>query len=171
MLSETDKAWMAGFMDGEGYLAILKQVRKRRPSPTYRPYVKVSNTRREVPTLFQDEYGGAIYVHHEERKDKSGLKWSDAYNWYCPISSTKRLLLDTLNYFKLKRGQAELILQFLDKRRTFARRERYGRFGSAGFSEDEIKFREGLRMQIRALNSKGYYARHVSLGERNENGT
>lgn len=162
---------MAGFLDGEGHLNIVKQVRRCRSSPAYRPYVSVSNTHSEVLTCFMNEYGGAIYKRYENRKDKSGLKWSDAYTWYCPISSTKRLLLDSLNYFKLKRGQGELILEFLDKRRTFARRQRDGRFGSAGFSEEEIAFRERLRMQVRALNSKGFYAWHQDLDAGNASGT
>ena len=160
MLSEPDKAWMAGFLDGEGHLNIARQTRKQRPSPAYRPFVTVSNTRREVLTVFLNEYGGAIYKHYENRKDKTGLNWSDAYTWYCPISSVRRLLLDTLDYYRLKRGQAELILEFLDKRRPFARRRRDGRFGSAPFSKEEIAFREGLRERIHALNTKGFDARH-----------
>ena len=168
MISETDKAWMAGFLDGEGYISIVKQVRKYRPSPAYRPYVMVSNTHREALTPFLEEYGGAVYKTYEKRVDKSGLKWSDAYHWYCPVSSTKRLLLDTLRYFKLKRRQAELVLEFIEKRRTFARRNRNGKFGSAPFAKEEIEFRERLVVQVKALNSKGYFARHEKLDDQNK---
>ncbi|MDA4134623.1 MAG: hypothetical protein OK441_03535 [Thaumarchaeota archaeon] len=111
-------------------------------------------------THFLNEYGGAIYIHYEKRTDKTGVKWSDAYDWYCPISSTKRLLIDILDYLKLKRPQAELILEFLEKWKTFSRRERSGRFGSAGFTREEIEFREGCVRRAKALNSKGYFARH-----------
>ncbi|HMD79185.1 MAG TPA: hypothetical protein VKF39_04290, partial [Nitrososphaerales archaeon] len=157
--TETERAWMAGFLDGEGLVTIVRQIRRSRPSPAYRCYVCVCNTDREVLTIYLSYYGGAIYQIHEKRRDKLGKKWADAFNWYCPISSTKRLLLDLLPFLRLKKRQACLVIEFVDNKRAFARGKRKGRGGSSPLTKDEIAFRERLRRQVRLLNRKGKYAR------------
>lgn len=150
---------MAGFVDGEGYLTIMKQIRKHRPSPAYRAYIAISNTNRHAFNLFLNEYGGKTYVHYEKRLDKQGLKWSDAFTWYCPISSSKRFLEDILPYLRLKRRQAELILEFINNKKAFARGKREGRGGSSPLTSGEISYRESLRRAVSLLNEKGRYAR------------
>jgi len=150
---------MAGFTDGEGLVTITRQIRKDRPSPAYRAYVSISNTHRDVLMIFLRCYGGGIYTIHEKRRDAMGKNWADAYCWYCPISSTKQFLLDVLPYLRLKSRQANIVLQFIDKKRAFARGKRTGRGGSSPLTEEEISFRERLRSQVRSLNRKGRFAR------------
>ena len=152
---------MAGFVDGEGYLTIMKQVRKYRPSPAFRAYVAISNTNQDVLKLFLNEYGGKVYFHYEKRLDKQGLKWSDAFTWYCPVSSSKKFLEDVIPYLRLKRRQAELILDFIDNKNSFARGKRKGRGGSSPLTSEEISYREGLRRAVSQLNEKGRYARNL----------
>lgn len=160
-LSETDKAWMAGFVDGEGCITISKQVRKNRPTPAYRVFITISNTDYAVLEFFKLHYGGSIYNVHERRKDKRNIKWSDTYDWYCPISSSKRFLRDILPYLRLKRKQAELCLEFLETRKNTkqARRINGTLAGSEGLTVEELNKRESYRLAVRALNSKGQYAR------------
>ena len=150
---------MAGFVDGEGYVSITRQIRKNRPSPAYRAYVAVSNTDREVLTIFLRCYGGLLYQNHEKRRDVMGNMWSDAYTWYCPISSTKRLLLDLLPYLRIKQKQAMIVLEFIDNKKAFARGRRKGRGGSSPLLQEEILYRERLRRQVMLLNRKGKFAR------------
>lgn len=161
MLTETEKAWMAGFMDGEGCFTIGKQIRKNRPSPSYRVYITVANTDKTSLESFVKEYGGKIYNIHERRKDKKGVNWSDAHDWYCPISSSKRLLLDLLPFLRLKRQQSEIILQFLQKKHKFKRRSLGQGHGSSPLSPNEIACYENFRLQVHALNHKGIYARSL----------
>lgn len=150
---------MAGFLDGEGLVTIVRQIRKDRPSPAYRAYVSICNTDREVLSIFPKVYGGRVYQMHEKRRDLMGKKWADAFTWYCPMSSTKQLLLDLLPYLRLKNRQANLVLEFIDNKKAFARGKRKGRGGSSPLTEEEIMFRERLRRQVRLLNRKGKYAR------------
>jgi hypothetical protein len=152
---------MAGFVDGEGYLTIMKQVRQDRPSPTYRPYIAISNTKRESLELFLNEYGGRIYLRPEKRTDRQGVKWSDAFDWYCPISSSQRLLGDIIPYLKLKHRQAELILEFISNRNEFARGRRKQRGGSSPLTPESISYRESMRRAVRLLNEKGRYSRNA----------
>ena len=88
-----------------------------------------------------------------------GNKWADAFTWYCPVASTKRLLLDLVPFLRLKGKQAQLVLEFIDNKNAFARGKRKGRGGSSPLTQKEIAFRERLRSQVRLLNRKGKYAR------------
>jgi hypothetical protein len=115
---------MAGFIDGEGNISINRQVRKDRPSPAYRAYICVSNSDREVLEIFLKSYGGKIYCVSENRKSWYGKKWSDSYCWYCPISSSKRALLDMLPYLRLKGKQAQILLDFIQSKKAFSRKLR-----------------------------------------------
>jgi hypothetical protein len=96
---------MAGFVDGEGTISINKQIRKHRPSPAYRAYVSVSNTDKNVLRIFAKNYGGNTYRNREHRKDQLGRNWSDLYRWQCPVSQTKRLLLDIQPYLRLRKNK------------------------------------------------------------------
>ena len=146
-------------MDGEGVVTIGKQIRKNRPSPTYRAFAGASNTSMGVLKIFPKYYGGKIYHINERRTDKAGEKWADQYQWYCPISSTRRFLLDILPYLRLKTRQANLVLEFIQNKNAFARGKRKGRGGSSPLTQQEIESRERLRRQVRLLNKKGKYAR------------
>jgi hypothetical protein len=161
-IMEVDKAWIAGFIDGEGCITIARQIRKNRPSPSYRSYITVSNTNRDSLEYLRGHYGGVLYERHEYRKDKRGKNWADAYDWYCPLRSATRLLTDILPYLRVKRQQAMLVLEFLATKKAFARNERRPsskRGGSAPLTGDEIAHRERLRLAVKRLNSKGQYAR------------
>jgi hypothetical protein len=155
---------MEGFIDGEGHISINRQIRKDRPSPSYRAYVTVANTERESLIIFQEYYGGNIYLRRDKRRDKMGNKWADSYAWYCPISSTKRLLQDVLPYLRLKNRQANIVLEFIAKKNGFARGKRKGRGGSSPLTREEIGFRERLRREVRLMNRKGKFARNNGGG-------
>lgn len=101
-IKQTDKAWMAGFIDGEGYIGIDKQIRKDRPSPTYRTAVKVSNTVIESLLFFKKRYGGTI------------SPGSGAYQWACPTMTRKKLVDDVLPFLVIKITQARLVLFYME---------------------------------------------------------
>ena len=48
LLLPTEAAWLAGFIDGEGYIGITfqrkKETRTQAPSPRYHPYLIIANT-------------------------------------------------------------------------------------------------------------------------------
>ena len=166
---ETDRAWMAGFIDGEGCLTIARQMRKGRPSPAYRVFITVSNTNRPCLEFFKTLYGGEIYNIHDRRKDKRGTNWAEAYDWYCPVSSSERLLCDLLPYLRLKQEQAKILLEFIRSKKGFARKTNAGRnTGSAPLTDEEINHREKLRVAVQLLNSKGTRARLQKGSECNE---
>lgn len=144
---------MAGFVDGEGMLTIVKQRRKERPSPAFRADISITNTQRAILLPFQEEYGGKIWSYTRTRNDWA-CRWSEAYVWLCPHSCVKRFLNDILPYLRLKKKNARIILDFLAAKNAFARKKRRGRGGSASLSDEEIALREGFRSAVRLFNRK-----------------
>jgi len=102
-MRNSDKAWMAGFIDGEGWIGITKQVRKNRPSPTYRIGIKISNTEIESLMFFKERYGGTIG------------KGKGAYQWACPTKSKRKLLDDIKPFLLIKISQARLAVSYMNR--------------------------------------------------------
>lgn len=148
-------------MDGEGTITVHRQSRKNRHFPAYRSYVGVSNTKREPLEIFKMNYGGKIYFHPENRRTtRPNKRWADAYTWYCPVSSSKKILGDILPFLVVKRSQAKIALEFVQHvtalDRTLIRDARNGRYiGAQHLTKEELSYREGLRLKMRLLNKKG----------------
>lgn len=158
-----DLAWMAGFVDGEGCLTISRQIRKDRPSPSYRASITITNTKKSALDIFETYYGGNVYDVMENRTDKRKVKWANAYCWYCTVGRAKEFLEDILPYLRIKNDQARIILEFINTKNGFLRKKRLNkRGGSSPLSCDEINHREGLRLAVQGLNSKGQYARQIT---------
>ena len=163
MLAETEKAWMAGFVDGEGCLTITKQIRKDRISPTYRVLVEVFNTDPQILEIFPKQYGGKIQIYRERRRNRCGVKWKDSNCWYCPISSVRQFLLDILPYLKLKRKHAGLLLQFIDRAGRFADRRGRRKDGAPEqLTQKEIALREKYYLKLHSLT------REANVGVKND---
>lgn len=160
-MKETDKAWIAGFIDGEGSLTIAKQIRKDRPSPAYRAQVSASNTDTSPLEFIHSLYGGSLYKGKPYQVGVNGKPWRPSWQWYCKVSRQKEFLLDILPYLQSKRGQAEVLLEFIENKNAFARGKRLeGKHGgSAPLTQEEIDYREELRHRVRMLNTKSVYSR------------
>ena len=171
MLSETEKAWMAGFTDGEGCITICCQIRKNRPSPSHRVFIAISNTRKIALDIFKSNYKGEIYETNEKRKNKAGMNWANAWGWYCPVSSSLAFLNDILPYLKIKREQALIALEFINMKQCLRERRPTGRWGgSSSLIPAELEKREKLRIRIQLLNAKGKLYNQVRLNEQLKHG-
>lgn len=150
MLRELEKAWMAGFIDAEGTVVIDRQVRKDRPSPTYRVKISVCNVDRSTLQPFGEEYGGKIYHRMEARKGVSGSKWSDTFVWRCSSIACMRLLIDVLPYLKLKRAQAKVLMNLLREEPRMPRRGINGMF--MRYSKQQVRKLDRVYRSVRILN-------------------
>lgn len=140
-LPETEKAYIAGFLDGEGTISM--DSRGLNQKLIYiRPYIKVTSTNREVI-----EYISTIF---ERNMDVTKYReWKTAFN--VRITSLKGVLnvLETiLPYLKVKKRQAELLINYCKLRMKHVRERGWG---GPKYSDDEMK----LFYEIRALNKKG----------------
>lgn len=65
-LSKLEKSWLAGFIDGEGYIGITfqrkKETKQSAASPRYHPYLIVANTNKEVLLYIQETEKNLINI-------------------------------------------------------------------------------------------------------------
>ena len=110
IISETNqRAYIAGIVDGEGCITIIKRNVKRKNGVFcfYQCLVIVTNANKKMLDFITKLYGGWISTNH---KLKGNQKIS--YNWVCAGDNMRKLLNDILPYLIIKKEQAKLILQF-----------------------------------------------------------
>lgn len=133
MICETDKAWMAGFTDGEGWIGIAQKC--------YAPGASIGNTSYESLMVFKSYYGGNVLPVKSIKITKSKKA---AYYWHCPAGSLLQFLLDIHNYLVIKRQQCEVVLHLL-----------MGRICHKPLHEEDIEFRRKMYLEARELNVGG----------------
>ena len=111
-ITETEKAYLAGFFDGEGCVSISKAQPKNHRIPKYAMNVAVVQKGIKMLAGFQELTGiGNIY---ETKQAYSG------YSWQFSGNTAKEFLVAILPYLINKKQQAELAIEFAEKynRRT-----------------------------------------------------
>lgn len=109
---ETDKAWTAGIIDGEGSIFVMAQKRKDRDRDTnYILRVSVQSTdpymTTELKRLWPD---GAEFSVRRDKRDNC----SDTMKWQLNGRRAAGFLKEILPYMKVKKTQADLAIQFQD---------------------------------------------------------
>jgi len=143
------KQYIAGFIDGEGYLSILKLKRKTaRNGYWFQPVIKVSQTQDHsyILQMIHCQYGG----HFNKRrvyKDNSKPTFTLDIKGEEKI---RKLLDDILPYLIIKKPQAELILEYYNLGTVMKR-------NSEGIKKlDELQSKRSvLYKKARMLNKRG----------------
>jgi LAGLIDADG endonuclease len=104
-----DKAYIAGFFDGEGSISIRKQNVKYY-SVSYYPSVSIVNTHKPVIKYIQNFYGGVLSLHSQyETRRRVKKLWKLIFR----LKELKKLLTDLHDYLFIKKVQSEIVLEFL----------------------------------------------------------
>ena len=138
-MSQSVAAYIAGFVDGEGYLGL--QPNHSFGEPYYQPVLKIANTNREIMDWFHRSFGGSLYVRkYEDSKNKDGHVWS--------LNGRKlRPFLAVITPFlRIKRRQAEILIE---KYRLQDRHQ------GTPYSPEEKTRIQNLYEEMRSLNKKG----------------
>ncbi len=109
-LSELEKAWLAGVIDGEGsiFVAKVKGAQHRRGF-IYVPLLKIDNSNRAFVNKIQDMIGkGSVHFVEENR---SG--WKDRWEYNGSSHVLRELLPQLLPYLLVKREVAQRMLEYL----------------------------------------------------------
>lgn len=108
-MKDTEAAWIAGLVDGEGCLFINRQRANSRSdlrTDGYRIYLKVSmGDRKTVARLRKLAGVGVVYANAKS-------KWNDSFSWTVPPAELPALLEELLPYLVTKKKEAQLGLQF-----------------------------------------------------------
>lgn len=108
-MKELDKAWLAGIIDGEGSIFVMKQKRKDRERDTnYILRVSVQSTDPFMAHECRNLAGGpVIFEQHDKRPNMSStLKWELSGR------NAAGFLEEILPYMRVKHEQAKLAIEF-----------------------------------------------------------
>lgn len=149
--------YLAGFIDGEGYIA-LGRIR-RAVSPEYPVRVVAYNTNRLVLEEIGQDWGGTLSWSASRKphwKSQYALIWTNA--------AAAGLLARLAPCLRIKTRQANAVLGYYAHLRGCRRtRDSSGRLTS--LSAQELEFREGIYCSLKSLNARG---RQVSVPERDD---
>jgi len=150
--SKVQKAYIAGFLDGEGSVSIQKtKIYKHRNenNPYFSTVISIGQSNKTVLEWIQSMYGGSICVEKE-----SGRRKLPFYRWRIANRDIEKFLTDVKPYVQLKNKHIELVLLMrahIAKWYSFVK----GRHGKDSMPKEIIEYRNNLWLQLRGLNSKG----------------
>jgi hypothetical protein len=99
LVTETELAYAAGIVDGEGSVSLIRSRLNRFPSPQ----VSVCSTDRELVAWFKARFGGTIAI-----KRKRKPHHSDAYDWKLIDRNALRFLALVRPYLTIQRKVARV---------------------------------------------------------------
>lgn len=138
LLSETDKAYLAGLIDADGHI-VIKTVRD-----TAYPGIGVNQTDFQALEWMADKLKATVSFHTRRRKGKKGGYHREQMIVRLHGARAQLLCAAILPYLKIKKRQAEIVLRFpCDTRRN------------GGLSEDINTVRFELQTEIHKLNQRG----------------
>lgn len=112
-------AYIAGLIDGEGYVGLVKHLEKRRQKNNkrnitlfYRPAVKIGMCDKKGIDFIKKVIGGKIWL-----RKVLNIRYKDQWIWSADsYIDTKKVIEAVLPYLKVKRKQAVLLLNFIKER-------------------------------------------------------
>ena len=103
-MTETDLAWAAGFIDGEGSINVVPVwVRGHKRSGLFRLQISVSGTVRKPLERLQSLFGGNIQYYHRAKEVRK-----DYWQWFLYGKKAQDVLKSLYNQFTVKTRQAAI---------------------------------------------------------------
>lgn len=145
LMSVAEAAYMAGFIDGEGTFAIVRQKKaETRTGRQYRAVFSVANTNREGLIHLQRACGnGAIHLKHSPGRTGN---YRPLYHLRFTANQARHLLPQLFPYLVVKREAAALLQQFLGLSQGWRWHQR---------TDAEWEQMERLRISLCGLNHRG----------------
>ena len=145
-LTDIDAAYIAGLVDGEGCLSIVRQKNSNcRGGFAYRCGFRIASSNQGIMEWLSEAIGAGCVKSHQPKMRNSKRQWSlDLWS-----DDASELTMRLLPYLRIKRPNAELLLAFQN-----ALTQRVG----VPLTDAEIAFREECYHKSRALNQRGLKA-------------
>jgi hypothetical protein len=140
MWKDTEIAYLAGMIDGEGSIYIQRRITKA-GYMSYFPRFQVVNTNQEVMEWIQNTFGGNLY---KKPRTKHNEKWRLCFEWFSTVGVMDELLPLIIPYLIIKKQHALVMMQF---RATFKSNN-----GSTGVTPVIQDFRLECMQKIKHLN-------------------
>jgi hypothetical protein len=136
---------MAGIVDGEGSLSIVKVVNNHMRgnrlicNTVYRVEIAIVSSTVDLLTWIKSVFGGSV--------DRIDNKHNHIWRWKISTENSTAFLFSIRPFLKLKGDQADLIIEYLQKYRRF-------NTGRVKVSEENNKLRDDLYWRLRKLHTR-----------------
>lgn len=140
-------AYLAGVIDSDGYIGILKSkpYAGNTKNPAYGLTVNVTNTSEKMMDWLQSTFGGKIYTRAMPKNEN----WKQCYNWVVGYQNAREVLLLVKDYLVVKQDRALLGIELMENWVTDNR----------GTPADEVSRRERIYRKFKELNATGLVQR------------
>ena len=149
-MTNTQIAWLAGFMDGEGHIGIRFDSKANNGRGTFSLQVRVSNTDCKTMEWVASLTGCRLYYtqyHLDRRRYTNNDKWKPVWTCVWLARRATDFLNMLLPYLVTKKERAELAIEF----QTRLSRERGRKGKPSSFTDTE---RQAYHDQMRTFNKK-----------------
>lgn len=138
MLTEAERGYLAGILDGEGSITISKRRPLRNKSPQHCLNIQICNTSEEVIKWLHYHLGGCISELHNEKRG-----YRRCYSIQISGNSVCNVLKRLVDIMIIKKPQALLAIKFWEKRKITI---------GVLLTEEELIFREHCYTKMSKLN-------------------
>lgn len=144
---ETEKAYLAGLIDGEGYIGILKVKKgnKKHFSSSrdylYCPIFKVCMTDETLIRWLVENYGGTFSA----RRRSVNPNWKDAFDWVHRNAKCLTLLKEIYPYLRIKNKEVDILIEF----------SKQNNGAGKPITDENWSIRDRLYSEIRKLHYRG----------------
>jgi hypothetical protein len=141
-LTDTELAYLAGFLDGDGCISITKSLGARCISPSYALVLIVSQSDRPALKYWQVKTGIG-HVNDVSKEEDAIVERKPRYAWRMSGYDARDLIAKVVNYLVIKKDQAQVALKFMQIPS--------GPWGSAGVPQDITRKREECKRALSKL--------------------
>ena len=100
--------YLAGLVDGEGYISLIPSYRKNVDKTYFVPVIKIASTNYQIIHLLQSELGGYI-----SKRTFKEINQKDAWCWEVKNKKPVLFVLEKIvNSLIIKKQNAELVIEF-----------------------------------------------------------
>src|SRR3989442_737672 len=139
--------YLAGFVDGEGYLG-LARIRRRHRASEYCLRLSIYNTNRAILEEIKRTTGGTMSVVGQRRAG-----WKPSYALILTNAAAARVIRKIKPFLLVKSEQSEALLAFDQRIRAGRRlRDKAGRL--LPLARQEVRFRQAFYNRVKRMNRK-----------------
>jgi len=148
ILDEATRGYLAGIIDGEGYICITRTKLTSKRSIRHSLVLGVSMSDAYPIELFHNIFGGSI----GSKKDSRSNKWRLMYRWSVCANMAKEILILIEPYLHIKKQQAKLGIEFYENISHITGRAKGLHSGMKSVSDEELEKRNYYYEKLNSLN-------------------
>jgi hypothetical protein len=150
VVQETTLAYLAGLIDGEGYIGVKRTTRHDAASPIYHERIQIRMVHEGAIALLASTLGGSYY--REKPHSNNGRP---LYCWQASDALACRILESVMPYLVVKREAAENVLRLRASKNDPRARARGGMRQRRLMDPAVLTDREAIYLRAKELNRVG----------------